>query len=101
MNDPTFEYHPDALLEAWKARQWYAERDYRAAAAFVAELDEAQARLTSHPDRWPIYIDGTRRYRLRRFPYLLVYVPAPRRILVLAVAHLKRRPGYWKARRAP
>jgi hypothetical protein len=45
MNDPTFEYHPEALLEAWDARRWYAERDRHASEAFVAELDVAQARV--------------------------------------------------------
>jgi plasmid stabilization system protein ParE len=101
MNDPTFEFHPDALLAAWDARRWYAERDPLAADAFLAELDIAQSQVTAHRDRWPPYLHGTRRYRLRRFPYLLVYHPTPDRITVLAVAQAKRRPGYWKARHAP
>jgi hypothetical protein len=68
MNDPTFEYQPEALLEAWHARRWYAERDAQAAEAFVAELDAAQDQVTANPDRWPTYLRSTRRYRLRLEP---------------------------------
>jgi len=40
----------------------------------------------------------TRRILLRRFPYQIVYRLKPDGIVVVAVAHLKRRPGYWKSR---
>jgi toxin ParE2 len=36
------------------------------------------------------------RYRLRRFPYGLVYRLAESEIVVLAVMHLHRKPDYWK-----
>ena len=101
MADPSFEFHPEAIAEAREARRWYAVRDPKAAEAFLAELDQAQARVIANPDRWPAHLHGTRRYRLRRFPYLLVYRATPERIVVLAVAHAKRRPGYWKARHQP
>jgi toxin ParE1/3/4 len=98
MNDPTFEFHPEALREAWEAHRWYAERDSRVAASFLAELDHAQEQVVAHPERWPTHLHGTRRYRFRRFPYVLVYHTTPEHIVVLAVAHAKRRPGYWKLR---
>jgi toxin ParE1/3/4 len=98
MNDPTFEFHPEALLEAWEAHRWYAARDRHAADTFLTELDRAQSQVLAHPNRWPSYFHGTRRYRFRRFPYVMVYHTTPERILVLAVAHVKRRPGYWKTR---
>ena len=101
MNVPPIEFHPEALLEAWEARRWYAERNHKAADAFLAELDYAEAQISAHPDRWPAYLHGTRRFRLRRFPYLLIYYATDERIVVLAVAHAKRRPGYWKERRSP
>ncbi len=98
MNDPMLEIHPEAINDAWEAHRWYAERDPRAAEAFLAELDHAQGQVVNHPERWPLYLNGTRHYRLRRFPYLLVYHAAHDRVIVLAVAHAKRRPGYWKTR---
>ena len=51
----------------------------------------------THPERWPTHIQGTRRYRFRRFPYLLVYHNTPERVVAVAVPHAKRRPGYWNA----
>jgi hypothetical protein len=39
-----------------------------------------------------------RRHRVRRFPYLVFYAVAPEEIRVVAIAHAKRRPGYWRDR---
>src|SRR5271166_1482232 len=101
MSAPKFEFHPEAILDAWEARRWYADRNPQAADSFMAELDRAAELIIAQPERWPPYLHGTRRYRLRRFPYLLVYRTTADMVVVLAVAHAKRRPGYWKSRRAP
>jgi len=93
------EFHPDAEREAVAARQWYAERSESAAAAFVAELDAAVDRVSRLPDLYPVYLYGTRFCVLRRFPYIVVYRRRARRIQVVAVAHGRRKPGYWRKRR--
>jgi plasmid stabilization system protein ParE len=41
----------------------------------------------------------TRRVLLDKFPYQIVYRLRPTEIVIVAVAHLKRRPEYWKDRR--
>jgi toxin ParE1/3/4 len=41
---------------------------------------------------------GLRRYLFHRFPYMLVYRETGAVILVIAVAHARRRPGFWKER---
>jgi plasmid stabilization system protein ParE len=41
---------------------------------------------------------GVRRRILRRFPYAILYTFDNDEILVLAIAHQKRRPGYWHGR---
>lgn len=92
------ELHPAALAEGEEATAWYAERDPRVAGAFVAELEAALDRIAEAPHRWPVHLHNTRRVRLTRFPYLIVYREEPERVLVVAVAHTKRRPGYWKKR---
>ena len=91
-------FHPDAVLEARAAHDWYAERSAVAAEAFLAELDDAVAQVTSHPKRWPGYLAETRRYLFKRFPFLLVYRERADAIEVIAVAHGRRRPGYWRDR---
>jgi hypothetical protein len=35
---------------------------------------------------------------MRRFPYLVVYREVSTGLQVIAVAHGRRRPGYWKNR---
>jgi hypothetical protein len=45
---------------------------------------------------WP-GVDA-RTWRVARFPYLVVYAHERERVVVLAIAHTKRRPGYWVER---
>jgi plasmid stabilization system protein ParE len=92
------EFHPRALEEARAAYQWYMARSTAAASAFLSEIDLALARIAEAPDRWPAYMRGTRRYLLRRFPYSVVFRETADKIQVIAVAHGRRRPGYWKNR---
>jgi plasmid stabilization system protein ParE len=94
----SLELLPAALAEAEEAAVWYAERDPRVSARFAEELDAALNRIAEAPDRWPLYLHGTRRVRLTRFPYLVAYREETTRILVVAIAHAKRKPGYWRKR---
>jgi plasmid stabilization system protein ParE len=89
---------PAALAEAEAAAAWYAERDPRVAVRFAEELEAALNRIADAPHRWPLHVHGTHRVRLTRFPYLVVYREDPTRILIVAVAHTRRKPGYWRKR---
>ena len=91
-------FHPDAVDEAAAARQWYADRSTVAATAFDAELDRGVDSLREAPLRWPPDSKDVRRLLLRRFPFALVYRIKLDEIQVIAVAHLHRRPGYWRDR---
>lgn len=92
------EYLVEALEEAEAAARWYAERSAAAAAAFSDEIDEAESAIARLPDAWPRFDHNTRRYLLRRFPFSVIYRVESRRVLILAVAHGRRRPGYWRSR---
>jgi plasmid stabilization system protein ParE len=93
------EIHPDALAEAEAAVSWYAERSSRAPAAFIEEIDNAIQSILNVPERWPIFESNCRRVPLFRFPYSIVYCEKSNDLVqILAVAHGRRRPGYWKAR---
>jgi plasmid stabilization system protein ParE len=91
-------FHPDALAEAVAAAAWYRERSAKAAAAIEAEVAHAMERIAGAPDRYPPYIQESRRFLLRRFPYAIVYRVDSDRIEIVAVAHGRRRPGYWRNR---
>jgi plasmid stabilization system protein ParE len=92
------DFHRLAEDEVLAARRYYARFGAALAARFLAALDEAVARVGANPAMWPADVHGTRACRLRKFPYRLVYVEEPARVLVLAVPHDGRRPGYWRRR---
>lgn len=92
------EYLDEAVIEAAAAAEWYAMRSATAAAGFEAELDESESVIQRLPHAWPPYDHGTRRYLLRRYPFGIVYRVEATRILIVAVAHGHRRPGYWRNR---
>jgi plasmid stabilization system protein ParE len=98
VNRRAIELHPEAIAEARDAREWYEARSTEAASAFMAELDLAIDSICEFPDRWAKYLHGTRRYLMKRFPYLVVYRATTDKLQVIAVAHGKRKPGYWRHR---
>ena len=90
--------HKAAIAEARAAHEWYAVRDVAAAVAFMEELDRIVARIGEYPEGGAPYLEETRRYLMRRFPFSVVYRKKGRTYQVVAVAHAKRKPGYWKSR---
>jgi hypothetical protein len=91
-------YHPEAAAEILPAIRWYLEKSSTAAIDFFEQLRHAEQMVQQSPEHWGSYLHGTRVYRLNRFPYGLVYQVREGYILVVAVAHLNRKPGYWKDR---
>ncbi len=92
------ELHPAAEADAREAFLRYRAADPAVAARFIDALDKAIARVANNPDRWPSYLHGTRRLLVARFPFAIIYRAAADSVLVVAIAHQKRRPGYWRRR---
>ena len=91
-------FFEEAADEIEEARRWYRERSELAERAFLHEVDHAVDAVVNAPQRWPAYAAGTRRYIFPGFPYSFVYFIDNKVIHVVAVAHDKRRPGYWRKR---
>ena len=92
-------FHRLAAQEYLAARRWYASRSPRTAANFVLAVDRAVEQIISTPETGAPFDDRRRWVRLRRFPYLLVYTLLDdTHILILAVAHARRRSGYSRRR---
>ena len=91
-------FHPDAEREYLTSLDWYRERSIEAALDFEKEFQHVIARIREAPERWPSYSAACRRYVFRQFPFSIVYQVFSDEILVVAVAHGHRRPGYWKKR---
>lgn len=99
--------HPEASAELGAAALWYDERSVRLGEDLMAEVTETLARIASAPKSFPVW-PGTsgrlmpaRRAVVHRFPYVVAFEEHPDRIVVLAVAHAKRRPLYWLTRAEP
>ena len=90
--------HEGARREANLATVRYAERSISVARRFRDELLSAFARASHSPHRYPSYLHGTHRVLLKKFPYFVVFLDWQDEVFVVAVAHAKRRPGYWSKR---
>jgi toxin ParE1/3/4 len=91
-------FHPAAGQEAEAVYDWYAARNQSVAHGFREELRHAVASVSENPDTWPRYGSRARRYVFPRFPFSLVYVLRDNAVEIIAVAHGRRRPGYWGSR---
>lgn len=93
-------FHPEALAEYEAAAVWYAERSTVVALSFTASVDAALDGLCEVPDAWPYWPGRTdvRRRVVQRMPYSIMYLVQGDAIVILAVAHDRRRPGYWLRR---
>jgi toxin ParE1/3/4 len=89
------EFHPLAADEAKAAERWYRERNEIASARFQRELDRAVDLISERPNTGSPYLGNTRRVLLRRFPFFVVYRVRGDNVQIVAVAHARRRPGYW------
>jgi hypothetical protein len=91
-------FHPKAEQEYLTALGWYRERSLIAAVSFESVFGQAIERIRQAPQSWPIYVSDFRKYTLRQFPFSIVYQEFISEIVVFAVAHGRRRPGYWTER---
>jgi toxin ParE1/3/4 len=93
-----YSFHPEAEAEADEAFEHYWTKSTAAAFGFDEELRKAYRTLSIHPLTCAPYLHGTRRAFLHRYPYSVVFRERLHDIQVIAIAHAKRRPGYWARR---
>lgn len=91
-----------AEAESLAAAAWYEDQRQGLGRDFLEELGRAFLAVEQNPKRYPeIPSNGRRRFRKRllgRFPYHVIYQVIGDDVWVLAVAHARRRPNYWKRR---
>ncbi|MFT3773377.1 MAG: hypothetical protein QM820_48985 [Minicystis sp.] len=98
------ELAPEAVDEIAEAATWYEEQRAGLSAEFLLEVDRSLAQIAERPATFARLRDVPedlviRRALLDRFPFGLVFLELPGdKLRVLAVAHTKRRPGYWLRR---
>ena len=65
---------------------------------FLIEIERAIEAIRTHPDSGTPFVASTRRKLLRHFPFALLYHITPAAIIIVAIMHQHRKPGYWKQR---
>jgi plasmid stabilization system protein ParE len=65
---------------------------------FAREVENTILRILNLPEAWTELAPTIRRCRINRFPYGIVYTVQGEEIIIIAVMHLRRKPGYWKDR---
>ena len=91
---------PPALAELHGAAAFYTlKANVELGLAFVAEFERTANLVLDNPLLGAVFRNTRRRYILPRFPYSIIYQVAAEEIRILAVAHHKRRPGYWAQRK--
>ena len=77
---------------------FYEGQAHELGAEFLDDVQRAIDRLRDNPKLGQIVVDELRRSLLSRFPFSLIYVIEPEGLLIVAVAHQRRRPYYWRER---
>lgn len=92
-------FHPEALTEYAEAVRYYTQQRIEVAQAFIDAVEDAVYRIRESPTRWSVVDEDVRRCLTRKFPYGILYTIEQDYILILAVMHCNREPGYWKERK--
>lgn len=87
-----------ARLEYLAEIIYYTEAQPGLGGRFAQAVEDAIARALLFPTAGSPSPARTRRVLLRGFPFSIYYRPEAEGIVVFAVAHQARKPGYWRSR---
>jgi plasmid stabilization system protein ParE len=92
-------FHPAAEAELRAAIAYYEAHVGRLGEAFAIEVERAYSALMEMQGLGERVDPAHRRIPLRRFPYWIIYRSDPNDLTVVAVAHMRRKSGYWRWRK--
>lgn len=105
MNTRGIRFEPEAEADLEEAARWYARENAELSARQFAETESVLDRLAAGDHGVPVpgvpSELGSRRLPLPGFPLWLVFVERGDQVLVVAVAHERRRPDFWLLRTKP
>ena len=91
-------YHRLAKSELIDSALFYDNRNPGLGERFLNAVEAAERMILENPLRGQPYEAGTRKLRVKKFPFSVVYKEFSDFIMVFAVAHFSRKPGYWADR---
>ncbi len=99
-------FEPEASHELEASALWYEAQRAGLGSTFLAAIDRTVDHLATWPGAGesvpgvPPHLE-VRQMPIGRFPYRVAYLLTSQELRVLAVAHTRRRPGYWRSRTEP
>jgi plasmid stabilization system protein ParE len=94
-------FHPDAAAELEEAAIFYEAAQVGLGRAFGLQVERVVDRIKVFPESGAPFGGAARAAIVRNFPFWVVYRVLDTEVLILAIAHQRRRPGYWRKRNAP
>jgi toxin ParE1/3/4 len=91
-------FHPLAERELIESARFYEARARGLGGDFIRQVEHTLAQVVANPDAASLFSGTVRRRLVQRFPFAILYESSPEYLSVIAVMHLRRRPGYWKRR---
>ena len=96
--NPSVIFHPDSEDELNLSITFYNKQASGLGFEFLGEVERATELISRNPVRWKAIKYHVRQYIIQRFPYFIFYITEPKLIYIVAIAHQKRKPYYWKDR---
>jgi len=93
-----FYFHPHADAELDEAIRYYEKCQIGLGLDMAEEVHSAIRRVSEYPEAWSTMSKNTRRCLVNRFPYGVIFQFKSGVLRIIAIAHLNRRPNYWKDR---
>lgn len=92
------EFLPAARMELLAAVDSYEAVSPGLGDQFLGEVMRAADRIVAFRDHGSPHLSSARRVVLPRFPFDVVYLPDTDPVVIVAIAHHRRAPGYWMGR---
>lgn len=93
-----YRFQPEALAEFEEAARYFSAQRTGLELRFIESVENAIARILDAPLRHRIFQGEVRRCLTHVFPYAVLYTLEPDYVLIVAVMHCRREPGYWRKR---
>ncbi|MFH1258844.1 MAG: type II toxin-antitoxin system RelE/ParE family toxin [Elusimicrobiota bacterium] len=87
-----------AHQEFKEAQEFYEIEQTGLGRRFETEIKHSLMRVIQYPSAWPFECKEIHRYFVHKFPYKILYSIQEDKVIILAFAHLHRKPNYWIAR---
>lgn len=92
------EFHSEALEEFGAAAEYYESKQVGLGSRYIDAVESALTHIAASPTAWRVIEGDIRRYLTKVFPYAILYSIEDNYILIVAVMHCRREPGYWRKR---